>query len=89
MSYNYQAERPWLFTEEGATAVHKVWSGIQVLLATAGAFRFDKVDFKGVGSTWQMLAILDRLVEMGELEVCDRPSWSQYKVYSTPQRHNQ
>jgi hypothetical protein len=86
MSYSYETEKPWLFTEEGSAAVHKTWRNIQVLLATAGAFRWDKVKFEGAGTSWQMCAIIDRLVELGEIEMTDRPSWTQYKVYSTPER---
>ncbi len=86
MTYNYADQKEWLFTDEGQRAVHKTWGNIKALLHTAGAFRWDSVKFEGASSSFEMIAIIDRLVELGEIEECTRPSWTQYKVYSTPQR---
>lgn len=86
MSYSYEKEKPWLFTDEGSRALVATLKEVQNLLRTAGAFRWDKLKFTGVGSTWQMMALVDRLVELGEIEAFERSSWAQYKVYSSPQR---
>ncbi len=53
-------------------------------LDKSGAVRFDKLNFDGASSSWSMLAIMDRMVELKELEVWDRPSWSQFKIYTDP-----
>lgn len=87
MSYNYETEKPWLFTDEGQRKLLKVRDQVHAALQSHGAIRFDKIDF-GSGSSFEFLAIMDRLVELGEVEVWDRPSWSQYKIYASPKRHN-
>ncbi len=87
MSYNYETQKPRLFTDQGQRDFLKARDEVHRLLGLAGAFRFDKVNF-GSGDSWTMLAMIDRMIELGEIEECPRPSWAQYKVYSTPQRHN-
>ncbi len=88
MSYSYANERPRLFTEDGQVFFLKVRDATKALIAMSGAFRFDKLSISGGYDSWELMAAIDRLVELGELEECQRPSWAQFKVYSTPQRDN-
>lgn len=90
MPYDYQAERPKLFTEEGQRDFLKVRDAAKALLKEAGAFRQIEVLSKsGIsGDSWFMIACVDRLVELGEIVEIPRESWTQYKIYSTPQVHN-
>lgn len=88
MSYNYQTHRVYLFTEEGQVFFLKVRDAVKRLIEQAGAFRFDKISLNCGYSSWDLIAAVDRLVELGELEELPRPSWQQYKVYSTPEKHN-
>ena len=82
--YNYATERPKLFTEEGQVMLLKVRDNVQRLLKEAGAFTSEKA-WQGVtGDGWQMLACLDRLEELGEIERQGGGSWAQYQVYSLP-----
>ena len=88
MSYNYKIERPKLFTEEGQVLFLKIRDRAHELLKIAGAFRQGEV-LKGIsGDNWTMMACLDRMIELGELEELDRDCWAQFTVYSTPQKHN-
>ncbi len=87
MNYNYEEMKPWLFSEEGQRKLLKIFKACQYLLKTAGAFRFDSVPME-TGTSFEQIACIDRLVELGEIEECKRPAWTQYKVYSTPERHN-
>lgn len=68
MSYSYAAQKSWLFTDEGQRLFLKVRDRAKVLAKTAGAFRglapCDEVS--GFGDSWNMLACIDRLVEIGE-----------------------
>lgn len=66
-SYSYKTERPKLFTEEGRVMFMKVRDNVKELIKTAGAVRAQEA-WRGVsGSSWLMLACLDRLVELREI----------------------
>jgi hypothetical protein len=65
--YEYEKEKPKLFTDEGQRDFLKVRDNVQKLLALAGAVRFDKAVSVISGDGWFMLACVDRLVELGEL----------------------
>lgn len=66
--YKYETERPTLFTEEGQRMFLKIRDRSKALLAEAGAFTMGNViRGTGGGSSWQMLACVDRLVELGEI----------------------
>lgn len=68
MSYNYAAERPWLFTEDGQVALFQTLERARSLLSVAGAFNGMKaLERVSVGDTFKMMALLDRLVELRAL----------------------
>jgi hypothetical protein len=67
MSYNYAEYRASVFTEEGVTMLLKIRDKTRRLLAEAGAARCDKMIAGCAGLNWNMLACVDRLVEMGEI----------------------
>lgn len=74
MSYDYQTERPWLFTEEGQLALLKIRDRFRELLEKAGACRMHEAVFcAGVGGdAWKLLACADRLVELREIQEISR-----------------
>jgi hypothetical protein len=87
--YVYLNERPRLFTEEGQRLLLAVRDAAFGLIATAGAARASEVmDLAvkklGAAGTWEMLAVLDRLVEIGDLyEVTDASAqWAQYRIFT-------
>lgn len=81
MPYEYQTERPKLFTEEGQVALLSVRDQAASLIAKSGAFQLNKIRLSG--DSWFMLACIDRLVELKELR-CIGPEnvISQNKVYT-------
>lgn len=82
MSYSYATERPWLFTEEGQTALIKARDNALAMLEEAGAFKgLAPLRDVNVPSTWQMLAILDRMVEMGDIREVTTNVWGQRRVF--------
>jgi len=82
VSYNYQTERPKLFTEEGQVLFLKIRDNVKSLLKEAGAFTGMKA-WKGcAGSTWEMQACLDRLIELEELRRCKEDCYQQDWVYT-------
>lgn len=84
MPYNYQTERPGLFTEQGQVRFIKIRDSVMKLISTAGAFRLIEAKI----GAWEDIACIDRMVELGELVELPRDCWGQFRVFTTPQTHN-
>ena len=80
MSYNYQVEKANIFTEDGQVMFIKIRDNIQSMLRTSGAFTMGKA-MKGTGSSWTMLACVDRLVELDELKEINTDGRGQERVF--------
>lgn len=85
MSYDYSAERPWLFTEEGQRAFIKARDAILEVTKATGAIREAEAThfMRGVGDSWKMLAVTDRMVELGDLELVDKRGPRQSWIYKS------
>ena len=68
MAYNYQEMKKKLFTEENQELFLKIRDKTHELLAEAGAVKMDNIIDDMSGGSWDMLACVDRLVELGEIE---------------------
>jgi hypothetical protein len=81
--YNYENEKPKLFTPEGFVMLRAIEKNVERHLKSAGAFMASKA-WEGItGDSWLMLAALDYLVEIHELlDVSPAQStWAQNRVY--------
>jgi hypothetical protein len=69
MSYDYNSEKQFVFTDAGQRCFLSVRDFAKKTLAVAGAVRADKLmgAASGAGNSWKMMACVDRLVELGEL----------------------
>jgi len=67
MSYHYLIEKPRLFTEDGFKMLIAIRDNARKLIDVAGCVRMDKAMGRVSGDSWQMLACIDYLVELGEL----------------------
>lgn len=86
MTYNYETEKPWLFTDEGQRALLKSRDKVFVLLDSAGAF-MSFLALDGVADTFKAMAILDRLVELKDIvEITDKNVRGQDRVFIRPYR---
>lgn len=65
--YQYSAERDKVFTEEGQVLFLKIRDRARELMDAAGAARLDKMIQGCTGDSWEMVACVDRLVELGEI----------------------
>lgn len=65
--YRYEDFRAGVFTEEGQRMFLEIRDRAQRLLRAAGAFQMQKVLEGSGGDSWQMLACVDRLAELGEV----------------------
>ena len=90
MSYNYQEQKKNLFSETGSVMYTEGRDVVKQMLKECGAFRMQEFmgRYRGCAETWDYMAIVDRMIELKELEVWERGSWAQYKIYTTPERSN-
>ena len=81
--YIYQREKPGIFTYEGQILFLKIRDNIQRLFEIAGAARLREITSGCTGSTWTMLACIDRLVEIGEIKeiTYEKGCAAQYRVF--------
>ena len=73
MPYIYEVERVELLTDAGQRLFLKVRDRAKALLDEAGAFQMGAVLSLTSGSSWQMMAAVDRLVELGEVREVTGP----------------
>jgi hypothetical protein len=87
MSYSYQTRRSFVFTEEGQRDFLKIRDTAKRLLDEAGAVTSMKL-MCVTGDTWNMLACIDRLVELGELIEIPNPvsRAGQHRIFIEPYR---
>jgi hypothetical protein len=82
MSYNYTTQRPNLFTEEGQRLFLAVYERTLALITLSGAVREQEALHGFAGDSWDMIACLDRMVELGKIvEVSAKGIHSQYRVF--------
>lgn len=88
MPYRYDAERPALFTEDGQLLFLAIRDKTQVLLKEAGACRAQEMMAGNSGSSWTMMACVDRLLELGEIREVTDPMkvWGQHRVFVGPRK---
>lgn len=80
--YLYAELRDKLFTDEGQRLFLKVRDRAQALLAESGAAMVGAIIRGLSGDSWEMLACVDRLVELGELrEVVQRDVAGLHRVF--------
>lgn len=80
--YNYQTERPYVFTEAGQVQFLAIRDNVKRLLKLTGCVRMQEAIAKQCGSSWQMLACVDRLVELKEIrEITTQNVAGQHRVF--------
>jgi len=87
MSYDYKTERPNVFTEEGQRMFLKIRDRAKELIRMAGCARSQEMMSGVCGSSWTMLACIDRLVELGEIvEILPdgKEQMGQYRIFREP-----
>ncbi len=89
MSYSYETQRANLFTEKGQRLFLAVRNKTKSLLKQAGAFRMQEaistaLTDSGLGACdgWDLIACVDRLVELGEIKEVPTSGPGQYKIYT-------
>lgn len=82
MAYLYEDLKPTLFTERGQEKFLKVRDKTKSLLSLAGACRLEEMISGAFGDSWELLACVDRLVELGEIrEITGSGVAGQHRVF--------
>lgn len=80
--YQYEIERPKLFTESGQVDFLKVRDNVNLLLDAAGAIRMTEALRVIHGDGWRAMAMVDRLVELNEIvEITNTNYFGQDRVF--------
>ena len=67
MSYVYEEQKKEIFTEDGQVLFLKIRDKAKNLISNSGAATMGKIISGMLGNSWDMLACVDRMVELGEL----------------------
>lgn len=83
MGYIYAEEKPKLFTEDGQVLFLAIRDKTHALLKAAGACRAQEMMAGNTGDSWTMLACVDRLVELREIQEVTDPGrvWGQHRIF--------
>lgn len=85
MSYQYEAHKAWLFTDDGQRLFLEIRDRVGRLIDASGAVTSGAAMRGASGDSWHMIACLDRLVELGELVELTGPNvWGQHRVFVRP-----
>lgn len=80
--YNYQNEKPKIFTENGQETFLKIRDNVNRLLNMSGAVMMENAIKVETGDVWVLLACVDRLVELKEIkEVTGHDVLGQHRVF--------
>ena len=79
--YKYEDEKPGIFTEEGQRKFLRVRDKVNKLLDTAGACVMWRVSHGLGGFEWEIMACVDRMVELGEIREIPTGAEAQDRVF--------
>lgn len=80
--YKYSELRPNLFTDDGQKLFLAIRDKTHRLLNLAGSARCEEMMSGNSGSSWDMLACVDRMVELGEIrEITNGNVAGQHRVF--------
>lgn len=66
--YDYKTERPKLFTDEGQRLFLKVRDKVNEMLDYSVAVKMGRIVDGISGDNWEIMACIDRMVELGEIK---------------------
>jgi hypothetical protein len=84
--YNYETEKAQLFTDEGQRKLIKTRDNVLRIVKEAGCIRMQEaLRFANMGDSWSNMAMIDRLVELGDLvEISKGDEPGQYRIFRAP-----
>jgi hypothetical protein len=80
--YNYNEQKKKIFTEKGQEMFLKIRDNSKTMLSIAGCFRMTEAIKVVTGDVWDMMACVDRMVELGEIvEVEQKNCAGQHRIF--------
>lgn len=80
--YNYETYKPKIFTDEGQKDFIKILKHVTILLKKSGAVRMIEAISPVCGDGWYAMALVDRMVELGEIKELTGPKCQgQHRVF--------
>lgn len=80
--YEYKVEREKIFTDGGQRLFLSIRDRVKKLLTEAGAVRMQEAISGHAGDSWELMACIDRLVELGEIrEIQQEHCAGQHRVF--------
>jgi hypothetical protein len=85
MPYCYEDLKPSILTDKGQRTLLKVRDRVQNHMKHAKLITMDEATSEILGDTWEQMAYVDRLVEIGELkEVPQGDCAGQHRIFYVP-----
>ena len=81
MPYNYQEKKPYVFTEDGQVQFLSIRDRVFGKIKYAGAVSMERAISGESGSTWNMMACVDRLVDLGEIVELKTDGCAQDRIF--------
>ena len=81
MSYDYQALREQVFTDEGQRMYIQLRDHTRDLMSKAGCAQLCKMIEPLTGDSWLMLACVDRMVELLDIDCVYTGHATQFNIY--------
>lgn len=80
--YNYSEQKAHVFTDDGQKQFLRIRDKVHSMLEVAGAVSMTKAISGETGVVWDMMACVDRLVEIGEIvELTKGNVAGQYRIF--------
>ena len=81
--YKYSKQKQYVFLEEGQKTFLQIRDRVKQLLQKGGAFRLQEAIASFGNNSWDAMACVDRLVELGEIREItkDIATLGQYRVF--------
>jgi len=79
--YDYADFKPELFKEENQEAFLKIRDGIMATITIAGCISMEKAIGFAKGDSWLRMAMVERLVELGEIEEV-KTEYDSFRVFT-------
>lgn len=83
--YKYSEQKKIVFTDEGQRIFLSIRDNVKRLIREAGAVDMESAISGADGDSWENMACVDRLVELGEIREIPRETYvaAQYRVFIT------
>jgi hypothetical protein len=79
--YEYAEQKEWVFSEEGQKQFLSIRDRVKKLIASSGAVTMEKAIQGETGVNWNMMACVDRLVELHEIFEVPSDRAAQFRIF--------